>query len=569
MSSHKDEVLAHIIDFSRIKTYPIAQRKNLVTLKDLISPETPPPPLDSSDLRELAERIVDARRRGRPVIWMMGAHVIKCGLSPIIIDLMRRGVITHVASNGAVTIHDFEIALIGETSEDVATSIEDGAFGMAEETGLLMNVAVQRGVHDGLAYGESLGRMIVEDDRFKFREYSVLYHAYSLGLPFTVHVALGTDIIHQHPRCDFAVLGKASQRDFKTYTAAVSQLEGGVFLNFGSAVMGPEVFLKALSIARNLGFKVEKFTTANFDLKPIDDYKRSRSPNEPDYYYRPLKNIVIRPPSMGGKGFHITGDHVVTIPNLRHLVVEELERSSETISAPAERTTFAASSQPVIDEISQSYPSVKEIIGNFSRKNPDMDSVVNDLVNAFSATNHCLETGGTLFLCGNGGSFADAFHISAELMKSFKLKRPIPTYKKRWFEGIPDGKIFAESLEEGLRAMVLGSNHSLSSAVENDNPTRNMSFAQELYALARQGDVLIGISTSGNAENVLHAAVVAKALGLTVIALTGESGGRIAQISDIAIKAPATETSRVQEIHATMYHTLCEMLEAALCERAG
>jgi len=569
LSSHKDEVLAHIIDFSRIKTYPIAQRKNLVTLKDLISPETPPPPLDSSDLRELAERIVDARRRGRPVIWMMGAHVIKCGLSPIIIDLMRRGVITHVASNGAVTIHDFEIALIGETSEDVATSIEDGAFGMAEETGLLMNVAVQRGVHDGLAYGESLGRMIVEDDRFKFREYSVLYHAYSLGLPFTVHVALGTDIIHQHPRCDFAVLGKASQRDFKTYTAAVSQLEGGVFLNFGSAVMGPEVFLKALSIARNLGFKVEKFTTANFDLKPIDDYKRSRSPNEPDYYYRPLKNIVIRPPSMGGKGFHITGDHVVTIPNLRHLVVEELERSSETISAPAERTTFAASSQPVIDEISQSYPSVKEIIGNFSRKNPDMDSVVNDLVNAFSATNHCLETGGTLFLCGNGGSFADAFHISAELMKSFKLKRPIPTYKKRWFEGIPDGKIFAESLEEGLRAMVLGSNHSLSSAVENDNPTRNMSFAQELYALARQGDVLIGISTSGNAENVLHAAVVAKALGLTVIALTGESGGRIAQISDIAIKAPATETSRVQEIHATMYHTLCEMLEAALCERAG
>ncbi len=287
----------------------------------------PLPPFESSDLREVAERIVDARKNGRPVIWMMGAHVIKCGLSPIVIDLMKQGAVTHVASNGAVTIHDFEIALIGETSEDVATSIEDGTFGMAEETGLLMNLAVQRGVHDGLGYGESLGRMIAEDDRFKFREYSALYYSYNLGIPFTVHVALGTDIIHQHPKCNFAVLGEAAERDFKTYTAAVSQLEGGVFLNFGSAVIGPEVFLKALSIARNLGFKVEKFTTANFDLKPITDYDRPRRQDEPDYYYRPLKNIVIRPPSMGGKGFHITGDHVVTIPNLHHLIVEKLKSS--------------------------------------------------------------------------------------------------------------------------------------------------------------------------------------------------------------------------------------------------
>ena len=287
----------------------------------------PLPPFESSDLREVAERIVDARKNGRPVIWMMGAHVIKCGLSPIVIDLMKQGAVTHVASNGAVTIHDFEIALIGETSEDVATSIEDGTFGMAEETGLLMNLAVQRGVHDGLGYGESLGRMIAEDDRFKFREYSALYYSYNLGIPFTVHVALGTDIIHQHPKCNFAVLGEAAERDFKTYTATVSHLEDGVFLNFGSAVIGPEVFLKALSIARNLGFKVEKFTTANFDLKPITDYDRPRRQDEPDYYYRPLKNIVIRPPSMGGKGFHITGDHVVTIPNLHHLIVEKLKSS--------------------------------------------------------------------------------------------------------------------------------------------------------------------------------------------------------------------------------------------------
>jgi len=555
------------VDFSKIKTYPIAQRKNLVTLKDLISPEAPPPPFDNPDLREVAERIVEARKNGRPVLWMMGAHVIKSGLSLIVIDLMKRGVITHIASNGAVTIHDFEIALIGETSEDVATSIEDGTFGMAEETGLLMNLAVQQGVRDGLGYGESLGRMIAEDDRFKFKEYSVLYNAYKLGIPFTVHVALGTDIIHQHPRCNFAVLGEATGRDFKTYTATVSQLEGGVFLNFGSAVIGPEVFLKALSISRNLGFKVEKFTTVNFDLKPITDYRRPRSKDDPDYYYRPLKNIVIRPPSMGGKGFHITGDHVVTIPNLRHMIVQRLKESSITLKPPPGRTTPTPPLRAQIEEIAQTYPAVKNIIDEFVRKHPNLNSVMVDLIRAYRAINHCFETGGTLFLCGNGGSFADAFHISAELMKSFKRRRPIPEYRKKWFKDLPNGDLVAGSLEEGLRAIVLGANHSLSSAVENDNPTRNMTFAQELYALARQGDTLLGISTSGNAENVFYAVVTAKALGLTVITLTGEEGGRISKIADIAVKVPAAETSRVQELHSIVYHALCEMLEASLCER--
>ena len=555
-----------MIDFSKIKTYPIAQRKNLVKLKDLISPKASPPPFDNPDLREVAERIVEARKKGRPVLWMMGAHVIKSGLSLIVIDLMRRGVITHVASNGAVTIHDFEIALIGETSEDVATSIEDGTFGMAEETGLLMNLAVQRGVHDGLGYGESLGRMIAEDERFKFKEYSVLYHAYKLGIPFTVHVALGTDIIHQHPRCNFAVLGEATGRDFKTYVETVSNLEGGVFLNFGSAVIGPEVFLKALSIARNLGFKVERFTTANFDLKPIADYTRPRSKDDPDYYYRPLKNIVIRPPSMGGKGFHITGDHIVTIPNLHHMILQRLEETGTTLEPPR-RTAEPQSLQMQIERIFQTYPVVKGIIDDFVERNQELNCVAEDLIKAFMMINHCFETGGTLFICGNGGSFADAFHISAELTKAFKRKRPVPPYKKRWFKGLPQGDLIAESLEEGLRVMVLGANHSLYSAVENDNPIRNMSFAQELYALARQGDILLGISTSGNAENVFYAAVTAKALGLTVIALTGREGGKIAEIADISVKAPATETSHVQELHTIIYHTLCEMLEASLCER--
>jgi len=556
-----------LVDFSKIKTYPISQRKNLVTLKDLIGPEAPPPPFESSDLREVAERIVDARVRGRPVLWMMGAHVIKCGLSPIIIDLMKRGIITHVASNGAVAIHDFEIALIGETSEDVATSIEDGTFGMAEETGLLMNLAVQRGVREGLGYGESLGKMIAEDERFKFREYSVLYNAYRFGIPFTVHVALGTDIIHQHPRCNFAVLGEASGRDFKKYVTTVCNLEGGVFLNFGSAVIGPEVFLKALSIARNLGYKVEKFTTANFDLKPIVDYRRPRGKDDPDYYYRPLKNIVIRPPSMGGKGFHITGDHIVTIPNLHRMIIRRLEELSITLEPPSDRSVKTQPLQARIGEIIQIYPSIKEIIDDFVKRNPELNCIIEDIIKAYRTINHCFEVGGTLFICGNGGSFADAFHISAELTKSFKRKRPIPAYKRKWFKDLPQGDLIVESLEEGLRVIVLGANHSLSSAVENDNPTRNMGYAQELYVLARQGDVLLGISTSGNAENVFYAAVTAKALGLTVIALTGREGGKIAKIADITVKAPAVETSRVQELHTIIYHALCEMLEASLLER--
>lgn len=550
-----------MLDFNRIKTYPISQRKNLVKLRDLVNPASPPPPFESPELKEVARIIVDARRNGRLVLWMMGAHVIKCGLGPVLIDLMERGVVSHVASNGAASIHDFEIALIGETSEDVATSIEDGTFGMAEETGLLMNVAIQRGVRDGLGYGQSLGRMIAEEDRFKFKEYSVLYHAYRLGIPFTVHVALGTDVIHQHPACDFSAIGEASGIDFKKYVNTVSRLDEGVFLNFGSAVIGPEVFLKALSIARNLGFKVERFTTANFDLKPIREYTRPRKKDEEEYYYRPLKNIVIRPTSLGGKGFHITGDHAVTIPNLRHLIVRMITEENVTLQAPSEIGLVQRNKAEYLE------PSVKNIVEEFVRVHRDLDVVTEDLVRSFRAIDICLKVGGTLFLCGNGGSFADAFHISAELSKSFELKRPIPIYRRKLFKGLPYGCLLAESLEEGLRVIVLGSNHSLSSAVENDNPTRNMAFAQELYSLAKRGDVLMGISTSGNSRNVIYAAATAKALGLAVIALTGRDGGMLAGISDIAIKAPASETSRVQEMHSVIYHVLCRMLEASLLGR--
>ncbi|MEM3745071.1 MAG: SIS domain-containing protein [Candidatus Bathyarchaeia archaeon] len=555
-----------MLDFTKIKTYPLLQRKNLVTLKDMIDPMSPPKPFRNLDLDKIAESIVRARRNGAHVIWMMGAHVIKSGLSLIIIDLMRRGVITHIASNGAVTIHDFEIALIGETSEDVATSIEDGTFGMAEETGRLINLAVQRGVHEGLGYGESLGKMIAENEEFKFKEYSVLYHAYKLRIPFTVHIALGTDIIHQHPKCNFAVLGEASGRDFKTFVETVTQLEGGVFLNFGSAVIGPEVFLKAISIARNLGFRVTNFTAANFDLKPIDDYVRRRSKDDPDYYYRPLKNIVQRPTSTGGVGFHVTGDHVVTIPNLYHLILSKI--GGETFNLPS-KASLVHSPELHLKEIAQNYPEVEDIAKRFMEENPHLRHLLGDLIKAYRALNRCFETGGSLFICGNGGSFADALHISAELLKSFKMKRPIPPHRRKMFNDLPLGGLIADSLEEGLRAIVLGANHSLTSAVENDNPTKNMAFAQELYVLARHGDVLLGISTSGNAENVFYAAVTAKALGLTVIALTGESGGRLSEVADIAIKVPASETSRVQEMHSIIYHALCEMLEVSLIRRIG
>jgi hypothetical protein len=311
------------IDLSRVKTYRLGERRNLVKLADLVRPCDPPPPYDHPELYLVARAIREARRNGRPVLWMLGAHVVKSGLSLLIIDLMQRGLITHVAGNGAVSIHDFELALIGETSEDVPDSIEDGSFGMADETGRMINEAVQAGVRDGLGYGEALGRLYAADPRFEHRHASILYTAHKLGIPATIHVTIGTDIIHQHPAVDFGALGAASGLDFRTYCATVANLEGGVFCNFGSAVTGPEVFLKALSIARNLGHTVSRFTTANFDLFPLrGDYRAEVPKDDIEYYYRPRKNIVNRPVSLGGRGYHITGDHKATLPNLYQMLIE-------------------------------------------------------------------------------------------------------------------------------------------------------------------------------------------------------------------------------------------------------
>ncbi len=310
------------LDFKNIKTYDSHDRHNLVTIENLMVPSvTPHESFEDPDFSELVERIKTARKNGRPVIWSMGAHVIKNRLSRYIIELIKMGIITHVASNGAGSIHDFELAYLGGTSEDVPTAIEDGSFGMWEQTGAWMNEALKLGAKENLGYGESLGKYIAENpEKFPYREDCILYQCYINNIPCSYHIALGTDIIHQHPTCDMAIIGACSGIDFKKMCASVAQLDGGVFLNFGSAVIGAEVFLKALSIARNLGYPTFNITTANFDLINLGNYRCKIGYDDPNYYYRPRKNIVNRPTSQGGKGWHFNGDHQITIPTLFDLI---------------------------------------------------------------------------------------------------------------------------------------------------------------------------------------------------------------------------------------------------------
>lgn len=545
------------INLAAVRTCPLEKRHNLVTQADLVKPDDAAPPFDNPELDEIADRIVEARRAERPVIWMMGAHVIKCGLGPLVNDLLRRGVITHVATNGAGSIHDFELALIGETAESVAVGIEDGSFGMSEETGSLIHRALRSGVRDGLGYGESLGRFIAEGD-FPYCEQSVLYNAYRLGVPMTVHVTLGADIIHQHPDCDFGALGQASGDDFRIYCASVAELEGGVFLNFGSAVTGPEVFLKALSIVRNLGCGARIFTAANFDLIPLGDYRSPVGKDRPDYYYRPRKNIINRPTSTGGRGYHIEGDHVVTIPNLHHRVCEAL---GESLAREAPASSGRIDLPYVIELIKERCPEAATALRALVERRPELKESAIPLGQAYLTITQSLERGGTLFLCGNGGSMADALHISGELLKSYLRPRPLAEHQRRRLRGQPDGDLLAAHLQGGLRAIVLGANPSLASAVDNDFASRHMGPAQQLHAIARPGDVLLGISTSGEARSVNLAASAARAKGLTVIALTGGEGGTLGSEADIAIRAPSQRVDRVQEEHIALYHCLCEMLE--------
>jgi len=314
-------------DRSRLRLRPLAERVHDMSLEDVLLLDAEVPPFPDPNLEKVAERIAAARRRGRPVILLMGAHVVKQGLSRFVINLMKRGILTHVGGNGACAIHDFELALTGATTESVARYIREGQFGLWQETGRI-NDAVREGVRRGLGFGEAVGRMI-EEGRFPHREVSILAAGYRLRVPVTVHIGIGQDIIHEHPNCDGAALGEASYRDFLVFARSVSQLEGGVFLNYGTAVMGPEVFQKALSMARNVahqaGQRIERFTTAVFDLLDLGPDWHSEPPKtDPRYYFRPYKTILVRTVQGGGESYYIRGDHRVTLPNLYRLVTERI-----------------------------------------------------------------------------------------------------------------------------------------------------------------------------------------------------------------------------------------------------
>ena len=308
------------LDLTKLKTYPAGSRKSKVNFSAFARVcrkggsfhqfyESIPNILAAKEFQTVVEAIVEAHRRRKTILWMFGAHVIKVGLSPLLIELIKRKVVTAVAMNGAGIIHDFELAFMGSTSEDVAAALADGSFGMAEETHRLVNRAIQDGAKKDWGLGQSVGAMIVKQ-RMPYKNLSVLATCYQLGVPATVHVAIGTDIIHQHATADGAAIGQTSMADFRRLVSVVSTLgQGGVVGNLGSAVILPEVFLKAVSISRNLGHSVKDFTAFDFDMIR---------------HYRPYENVLKRPTLLGGKAVHITGHHELLIPLLVRAVIEQL-----------------------------------------------------------------------------------------------------------------------------------------------------------------------------------------------------------------------------------------------------
>jgi hypothetical protein len=291
------------------------------TLHDFLN--TLPNILAAKELREVVDRIAEAVRGKRMVLLGMGAHPIKVGLNPILIDWMEKGVLKGLSMNGAGLIHDVEVAMVGHTSEEVDEDLSKGTFGMVKETQETINEAIQKGVHEGLGIGESLGRKILKE-KFSFEHLSLLAAGQRLGVPITVHIAIGTDITHMGPSADGAALGKGSLKDFHTFVSLVSKLEKGVFINLGSAVIIPEVFLKALGLARNLGCPVFHLTTVNMDFIQ---------------HYRPLLNVVKRPTLKGGRGYNLIGHHEVMFPLLAAAVIERLRGSGVSgVKGPIRRS---------------------------------------------------------------------------------------------------------------------------------------------------------------------------------------------------------------------------------------
>ena len=303
----------------QVNCYPLKERESKVTIGDFAVPWKPEASLEqwlkslsgilaAKDLLEIRDRMVRIVSSGKTILLAMGAHGIKVGLNPVIIDLMERGILRGIAMNGACIIHDAELAMAGSTSEDVAAALGTGQFGMAEETGRFLNDAIIDGAKKGLGLGESVGDMLVRE-AFPFNRYSLLARARELGIPVTVHVAIGTDIIHFHPNADGAAIGKTSHLDFRIFSSLVTNLEGGMLINLGSAVILPEVFLKALSLARNLGYRITDLTTVNMDFIQ---------------HYRPMTNVVHRPTLEGGKGYCLVGHHELMFPLLAAAVIEGL-----------------------------------------------------------------------------------------------------------------------------------------------------------------------------------------------------------------------------------------------------
>jgi hypothetical protein len=308
------------LDFSNLKTVPIADRGGKVRIEHFAAPcangrvanliDSLPRLLAADSLRAVIEAIRHARTAGRAIVWGMGGHVIKCGLAPVLASLMRRGFATSFAMNGAASIHDFEIAIAGCTSEDVEAVLPDGRFGSAEETGRQMNCAIIGGDRDSLGIGEALGRALEAQAHPEFSPYSLLAEAYLHRTPVTVHVAVGTDTPHTHPAADGAAIGRATLRDFRLFAQIARGLDrGGVYVNLGSAVLLPEVFLKVVSTVRNLGFPLREFTTVNIDFLQ---------------HYRPKMNVVERPHAQsGGKGYALTGHHEILVPLLAAALLEQ------------------------------------------------------------------------------------------------------------------------------------------------------------------------------------------------------------------------------------------------------
>ncbi|PKL52360.1 MAG: hypothetical protein CVV37_01680 [Nitrospira bacterium HGW-Nitrospira-1] len=307
------------LSLKTIKTYSLCARNSKVSVKSFADLPVKgdsfssfldklPEAFAVKDFMDVVSAVLQARKQDRPVVLGMGAHPIKLGLSPLIIELMRKKIVTAIATNGACAIHDFEVALAGHTSEDVASELCSGAFGMSKDTGKGVNLAVNSGVKKGHGIGRALGEYISRG-KFRYKDNSVFAAAYNMAIPLTVHVAIGADIVHMHPEANGAAIGKGSLKDFKLFASVVADLEGGVYINLGSAVILPEVFLKALNVARNLGNKVENITTVNMDFIQ---------------HYRPGENVLKRPTLKAGRNFALTGHHEIMFPLLAAAIIEKM-----------------------------------------------------------------------------------------------------------------------------------------------------------------------------------------------------------------------------------------------------